>query len=272
MLIDLHKYFFYIKKTFRLTNSYLGTYDNWDKALARTKTYQDKEVLVRIKKAAFFANKNSLYFRDGKVFSNYFYSSDVNFALLLCKLLYSSKKKFKILDYGGGLGNLYNQFYKLLISSKFHKKFKFSWDIIEQKDISDYGKELLNKKNLNFYNVSDFDFKKHEYDIIIISGALEFLKYPYQVLENLKKTNFKFLVVDRTPFLHKDNKKDYLTILKAGHGFNDNYPCWIFSFKKIKNKLGKNYNLIYKFNSLGGRIYGKFGRADYQGCLFMRNK
>ena len=28
----------------------------------------------------------------------------------------------------------------------------------------------------------------------------------------------------------------------------------------------------YKFKSLGGTVYGKFGRADYQGCLFMKNK
>jgi putative methyltransferase (TIGR04325 family) len=272
MLIDLHKYLFYIKKIFRLTNSYLGSYDNWDKALERTKTYQDKTTLKRIKKTALFANKNSLYFRDGKVFSNFTYSSDINVSLLLSRLFCLSNRKFRILDYAGGLGNLYNQFNKLLISSKLDKKFKFNWDIVEQKDISNFGKKYFKKKNLNFYNVDNFNFKKIKYDIIIICAALEFFKNPYEILELLKKTNPIFIVIDRTPFLHKDDKKDYLTILKAGHGLNDVYPCWIFSFNKIKKKLGKNYNLIYKFNSLGGRIYGKFGRADYQGCLFMRKK
>ena len=276
---DFNKYFYYVKKIFGFSNSYLGNYENWDKALAATKTYQDKKTLNRINNAAIFADKNSLYFRDGKIFNNYFYSSDVNLCLFLCNFFCSSKKKIRILDYGGGLGNVYSQFYKLLISSRLDKKFKFNWDIVEQKNISDFGKKLLKKKNLNFYSIDNFDLKNHEYDIIILSATLEFIEKPYEILDNLKETNFKFLLIDRTPFLYvknhnDDNKKqkDYLTILKAGHGLSDNYPCWIFSFKKIKDKLGKNYNLIYKFNSLGGSIYGKFGRADYQGCLFMRNK
>ena len=127
MLINFNKYFYYAKKIFGLTNSYLGIYENWNKALLNSKTYQYKKTLNKIKNAAFFANKNSLYFRDGIVFDKYQYSSDVNFCLLLCMLFYS-KKKIRILDYGGGLGNLYNQFYKLLTLSKLHKKFKFSWE------------------------------------------------------------------------------------------------------------------------------------------------
>ena len=281
MLINFNKYFYYAKKIFGLTNSYLGIYENWNKALLNSKTYQDKKTLNKIKNAAFFANKNSLYFRDGIVFDRYQYSSDVNFCLLLCMLFYS-KKKIRILDYGGGLGNLYNQFYKLLTLSKLHKKFKFCWDILEQKNISDFGKKLFKKKNLNFINVDNFNLKNNQYDIIILSAALELFEHPYKILDNLKVTNFKFLVIDRTPFLYEENdgdqrcgretSRDYLTVLKAGHGLPDSYPCWILNFKNIKDKLGKNYNLIYKFKILGGTVYGKFGRADYQGCLFMRSK
>ena len=92
MLINFNKYFYYAKKIFGLTNSYLGIYENWNKALLNSKTYQDKKTLNKIKNAAFFANKNSLYFRDGIVFDKYQYSSDVNFCLLLCMLFYSKKK------------------------------------------------------------------------------------------------------------------------------------------------------------------------------------
>jgi putative methyltransferase (TIGR04325 family) len=283
MRIIFSKYFYYVKKIFGLTNSYLGIYEDWNKALLKSKTYQDKETLNNIKKKALFADKNSLYFRDGKVFDEYEYHSDVNFCLLLCMLFYS-KKKIRILDYGGGLGNVYNQFYKIFIASKLYKKIKFCWHIVEQKNISNYGKRLFKKKNLNFFNVDNFNLKNNQYDIIILSSALAFFPNPYKILDNLKVTNFKFLVIDREPFLYKkddDNDNgvgggeevsDYLTVLKAGHGLNSSYPCWIFNFKNIKDKLGKNYNLIYKFRSLGGTIYGKFGRADYQGCLFMRNK
>jgi putative methyltransferase (TIGR04325 family) len=202
MFIDFNKYFYYLKKFFLLTNAYIGIYENWNKALQKSKTYKDKKTLNRIKNAAFFANKNSLYFRDGIVFDRYQYSSDVNFCLSLCLLFYS-KKKIKILDYGGGLGNLYNQFCKLLTLVKLHKKFKFYWDILEQKNISDFGKKLFKKKNLNFFNVDNFNLKNNQYDIIILSSALEFFENPYKILDNLKVTNFKFLVIDRTPFLYE---------------------------------------------------------------------
>jgi putative methyltransferase (TIGR04325 family) len=50
MLIDLHKYFFYIKKIFRLINSYLGSYDNWD--------------IAEHKKISFFGKKFFSMFKD----------------------------------------------------------------------------------------------------------------------------------------------------------------------------------------------------------------
>jgi putative methyltransferase (TIGR04325 family) len=263
MLINYDKFFYYIKKILRLSNSYEGSFSNWDECLALTKSYKDKSTIESIK-------KNFLYSKNKKFYDNYQDYSNVNLSLLICKLYYSSKRKIKILDWGGGAGNLYDNFHKMLINSKVSKKFKFNWDIFEQNEICTYSLKFK-KKNLNYYNLNNFDYKK-KYDIIIISASLEFFKEPCQILKNLKKNCLKFLIVDRSPFKKKDDGKNHLTICKAANFSRCSYPCWILSLKRIRSILGNNFGIIYRFKSLGGVIYGKFGKANYQGVLFMRTK
>ena len=197
-------------------------------------------------------SKKAKFERD----SYLFYSEKYDEILLsvLNKIKKKIKKKIKLCDFGGSLGSLYFQ-HKSLFSSNF-----IDWNIVEQKHFVKYAKNKIRIKNLYFYDNLNFLLKK-KINAVLFSSSLQYLEYPYQILDKIIKKKIPNIIIHRSPFTESNE------IIKIQHVpkyiYDASYPIRILNINKICNKLK---NAGYKINSkfkLKEEIDGYFYETFY---------
>ena len=190
-------------------------------------------------------NGEAVYERDSVLFDKIQYPWP-----LLANLLWIASKngdKLNILDFGGSLGSTYFQNINYLKHLNYLK-----WNIVEQKNFVDCGKELFENENLKFFYTIDECIKIQKPDVAILSSVLQYLEKPYEILQELIDNLFEYIIIDRTFFLDIDNDK--IMVQKVPEDiYNVSYPCWFLSKKKFLNFIKNHYILISEFD-------------DYLGC------
>lgn len=84
-------------------------------------------------------------------------------------------------------------------------------------------------------------------NLIILSSVLQYLEYPYELIQKLCSLNVDYIIIDRTPV--SPNERDILTIQQVPKEIYDaSYPSWIFSEKLFLSKF-YNYESEIKFNN-----------------------
>ena len=226
-----------------------GNFDNWNEAKKKSKGYNDNIIFIKTKKSL---NKvlhgNAKYERDSVAF----YKDNPNSELI--KIISEIKKsKINICDFGGSFASLYFQ------NIKFIKKGEITWNVVEQKKYVDYARRKIKIKNLKFYkNINSVLNKK--IDLIIFSSVLQYIEFPFEVLQKVIKKKVNKVLVLRTPFSNKNNHIKIQIVPK--NIYNSNYPVRIFNYNfflkfmtnngyKIKKKLFTNEKLgSYSYKAL----------------------
>jgi putative methyltransferase (TIGR04325 family) len=218
-----------IKCALKLLNRHSGSYSSWSEAVSNSQSYQNEKTIDQIKSAALVAKTENKYFRDGLVFENFQYSSELNNLILTAciknYLPLGIDKHLKILDYGGGLGSLHLQFHQYL--NNYGINFHYTWEVVEQDILADFGKKNLETKYLRFSRIEDFNSKKENYDIIIFGAVLQYLENPFEILDKILEKRPPYIYIDRTPFWK--GHANEICILKSMKFIHGSYPSWIFS-------------------------------------------
>jgi len=235
-----------------------GDYSSWNEAKEKSSGYDSIAILEKVKSSALKV-KNGLaaYERDSVLFNSIEYS----FPLLSGLLWVAAKNngKLNVLDFGGSLGSSYYQ-NKLF----FDALSNINWCVVEQPDFVKAGIEYFENESLHFYYSIDECMKSLDIDVIVLSSVLQYLEYPFALLDKIKSTGIKFLIIDRTPFI---TAPDRITVQKVKPSiYNGSYPCWFFNEENFITSLTSDYKLVLEFDALDkANITSKF-----KGFIFCR--
>jgi len=152
--------------------------------------------------------------------------------------LFKRYNNLRIIEYGGGVGQRYYEFCKLVGTKK-----KINWTIIEQKKYCEYS----NKKNKEIKFLKSFEslsrYNKHT-SILIYSTSLQYLNNPHEELKKvINNENIKYLFIENLPLSGKKEKNLLQTHYTDKRNF---YSFKIFNNKKVMKLLNKKFNLQKK--------------------------
>lgn len=241
---------------------FFGNYTSWQAAKKASGGY-DSDVIINKVKDALLKVKNgeAIYERDSVLFNKVDYSWP-----LLAGLLWVASRngnRLDLIDFGGSLGSTFFQNIKF-----FDHLDDLHWNIVEQEKFVECGKRYFENEHIKFYRSLDECLKEHRSDAILLSGVIQYLEKPYDLIDKVMEKNFRYIIFDRTSFLKRGT--DLLTVQKVPPEiFDASYPCWFLNIDGFKNKLLRNYELIAEFDG--------FENADvtesvFKGFIFKRRQ
>ena len=153
-----------------------GEYQNWDEARAASSGYDDQVILNKVLTAILKVKSGEVACeRDSVTFDTVQYSWP-----LLANLMWVAAKNngaLSVLDFGGALGSTYYQNKKYLDTIPI-----LHWNIVEQKNYVEAGKDKIASKSLRFYETINQCAAENKINVAIFSGVLDFLEDPYLIL------------------------------------------------------------------------------------------
>lgn len=148
-----------------------------------------------------------------------------------------------VLDFGGALGSTYFQNRAFLGYLPFVR-----WNIVEQPQHVKVGKEFFEDKQLRFYPSIKHCLAENEPNVVILSGVLQYLEHPFEVLDELMELRCGNIIIDRTPFW--GGPTDKLCIQNVPPSiYTTSFPSWIFSRARFLAHL-RGWNIFAEFESI----------------------
>jgi putative methyltransferase (TIGR04325 family) len=220
--------------------SFFGNYGAWEDAQADSIGYDSDLILQKVKNSlARVINGEAAYERDSMAFDRIEYA----WAMLSAILWATSQcnNTLNIIDFGGSLGGTYYQ----------HRNFldhvtNLSWNVIEQHNFVDCGRQNFQNKQLKFYQSIAECLTEQKPNIILLSGVLPYLKNPYEIIREIINKDIPYLIIDRTPFLASDS--DRLTVQKTSAViYEASYPAWFFGENGILNLIKTACDIVAEY-------------------------
>jgi putative methyltransferase (TIGR04325 family) len=238
-----------------------GDYRSWEEAV-RASTGYDSEIILEKTKAALLQVKSgqAVYERDSVVFDEIQYAWPLLAGLLWVAA--QSGGRLNVLDFGGSLGSTFFQNRAFL-----HGLTEVRWNIVEQPRHIETGKEWFEDEHLKFYRRVEDCVAETQPNVGILSGVLQFLERPYDILCGLLGWPCNYVIIDRTPFW--DGPTDRLCVQHVPLSiYPASYPSWIFSTQRFRSHLHEGWEIVAEFDSLD-KLKGPVDLA-YRGMLITR--
>ena len=232
----------FLKKLGRSKYVYFsGNYSCWQKALGATDSYAASGIINKVRDAALMVKQGkAAYERDSVLFD----SPDYNWRLVSLLLYISTynNNKLYLLDFGGALGSSYFQNRDL-----FQGLSALQWNIVEQSQFVQIGKNEFEDEKLKFYFTIDECLEKNTVNVLLLSSVLQYLESPYGTLERLLEKNIKNIVIDRTGFTRKS--EDLLTVQNVPKNiYKASYPAWFLNENRLLEFMkSRHYELKFGF-------------------------
>lgn len=201
-----------------------GDYCSWEEARLASTGY-DSVIILEKTKAALLKVKNgeAIYERDSLLFDKIQYAWPILAGLMWVAA--KSHGRLNVLDFGGSLGTTYYQNRVFLRDLS-----EVRWNIIEQTAHVNVGKEYFEDDILKFFPNIETCLSDTQPNVILISGVLQNLENPYEILDKMLGLPIEYIIIDRTPFW--DGPKDRLCVQRVPPTiYSASYPIWIFSEK-----------------------------------------
>lgn len=256
-VIDLGKYIF------RKSPILIGNYKTFSAAKLRSSNYSNKELIIdAYEKTELY--KNTLN-QNTSICLNSF---DVEI-ISAFGLLDSENDNVNVLDFGGSFGK-----YFFLVRQLLNKKLNVYWDVLETKSLCEVANSKITNKNLKFYSKFELIMNK-SYDIVIFSGALQYLESPVHILKKIFELNPQLLIINRIPLINSYERYCVQKINLQDNGPQKNVnmantnikvPICLLNKKKLirilqekfnKVLLTKNskYSLLYRLSRISTYCY-----------------
>jgi len=248
-----------INKFFKRDIKFVGNYSSWKEATHNSLGYDNKQIFLKSRNSFLkVISKEAKYERDSVLF----YSEAINYPLIDIFNKIQKKKRtcLNILDFGGSLGSTYFQNYSIL-----KNKNKFNWSIVEQEKIVKFAKKFKLEDNLSFYLSIKNYMAKHKPDIVLFSGVIQYLEYPYKIIKYLLKKKIINIFFLKTPFI--DNKELIKVQIVPKHIYDASYPIRIFNERNFL-KLFRENNYKITHHSIPDE---KIGAIFFKNFIFKLN-
>lgn len=222
-----------------------GDYATWEEANARCTGYDAGSILDKVLMAALKVKRGEAAFeRDSVLFDEIKYTWPV-----LAGLMWAAARnggKLNVLDFGGALGSSYFQNRKFLQTLS-----NVRWNVVEQAHYVDAGRAHIQDEYVNFYKTIEEYLSEHQPNVVLLSGVLQYLPDPYELLVHLLRTQPSVFILDRTCYLNQRNKQ----LIRIQHVpssiYLASYPCRYFDENRIQNLFqAGHYSLLESFDSL----------------------
>lgn len=220
---------------------FTGDYASWAEAKGNADGYESPVILERTTAALLKVKRGeAVYERDSVILAHPEYPFPVVAALL--RAAAAGNGRLSVLDFGGSLGSTYYQCRRLLSSVP-----NIEWLVVEQAGHVARGRELFEEDALRFFETADECVARHRPNVLLLSGVLQCLSDPYDVLRTLLKHGIPHLVIDRTAFFRSD--RDRLTVQTVPEWiYPASYPSWFLSEPKLMQAItGAGYELVADF-------------------------
>lgn len=218
-----------------------GNYASWEAAKANSAGYDIDIILHKISNALGSVKRGeAIYERDSVLFDEIQYAWS-----LLAGLLWAAARsggKLNVLDFGGSLGSTWFQ-YRVFLNGLDSVR----WNIIEQPHYIEVGRREFQNDQLRFYNSVDECLKETEPNVILLSSVLQYLEQPYDLLNSLRSSPCKFMIIDRTPFWA--GSADRICVQHVPPEiYPASYPSWIFSTQRFRSILSLHWEVVADFD------------------------
>lgn len=240
-----------------------GNYATWKEAAAHCTGYQAESILAKVLDATLKVKRGDAAFeRDSVLFDEVQYAWPVATGLMWAAA--QDGGRLSVLDFGGSLGSSY------FLNRQFLEGLKdVRWSIVEQAHFVKAGQQYIQDEQLRFYEMIDACVKAEKPNVVLLSGVLQYLEKPYEILESLIETEVKWLIVDRSPYWSKNS--DSLSIQHVPPQiYSASYPMHIFSEPDFLARMRRCWSLNAEFLSPEGYVDSPAGRFAFKGYLLSR--
>jgi len=238
-----------------------GEFKSWEEATARCAGYQAGHILAKVLEATLkVKHGEAAYERDSVIFDQIEYAWP-----LLAGLMWSAARNngtLSVLDFGGALGSSYFQNRNYLNSLT-----EVRWSIVEQPHYVDAGRAQLQDDQLRFYTTVDECLAENQPNVVLLSGVLQYLENPSDIMDSLARYGASSVIIDRTPFSSLLEHKLLIQRTPA-QIYEASYPMWVFGLEPFMRTLERNWVLISKMPGSDGQFFSANGLAfSFEGML-----
>ena len=220
-----------------------GDYPSWAAAVSASTGYDGEAILQKTCEALLKVKRGeAVYERDSVLFDEIQYSWPV-----LAGLMWAAARSggdLNVLDFGGSLGSTYYQ------AREFLKPLRnVRWNVVEQARHVEVGRKWFEDDRLKFYERAEDCLAETRPGVILLSGVLQYVEDPCQMLDRLLNLPCDHLIVDRTPF--GEGPSDRLCIQHVpAEIYAASYPCWLFSRQKFCAWIERSMEIVAEFDGL----------------------
>lgn len=219
-----------------MVDGFYGDFATWSEALKYSNGYNNPAILEKVKSAVLKVKSGeAVYERDSVLFDQIEYSYPLLTYLLYIAL--ANGNKLNVMDFGGSLGTSYFQCRNFLTHLK-----SLKWNVVEQKHFVQCGKKYIEGDHLKFYDHMEACIKAERPNVLLISGVLQYLENPYQILQEMLGYGLEYIIIDRTLFI---DKPDRLTVqIVPSSIYSASYPAWFFNLNRFLTSFPNQYNEV----------------------------
>ena len=256
----------FAQKMLGAKNVFEGDYLTWASAAQRCSGYGSEHILAKVLDATLKVKRGEAAFeRDSVLFAEAEYAWPVLSALMWAAA--RNRGNMSVLDFGGALGSTYFQNYKFLQALP-----NLRWSVVEQAHYVDAGQAHIQDEQLRFYRSIEECLVENVPTVILLSSVLQYLEFPFDVLNTLSTVGAHTMVIDRTPF--SDSCEEKILVQKVPPSiYRASYPLWVFSRSEFVEKIGADWQMVSSSLSPEGHIRTASGfDFSFQGMLFEAKK
>lgn len=242
---------------------FVGDYPSWDAALTHAEGYDAKLILERGLQATLAVKAGEAAFeRDGVLFAKPDYPFPLLAALVRVAALHEGR--LDVLDFGGALGSTYFQCRPWLEGLP-----SLRWRVVEQAHFVASGREQVAAGPLEFFERIEDCVLGGVPNVAILSGVLQYVPNPDEVIRRIAALGIQHVIVDRTPVV--ETERDIIAVQVVPSSIvRSKYPVRLFSRRHFLSNIQQNYRLIADFKALEGVLGGLFRRVEFRGFIFDR--
>ncbi len=175
--------------------------------------------------------------------------------IMAVALALKEKNTLKVLDFGGGGGNLHS------LAEKAFPQVDFNWTVVETPEMVNEAKLSLTESKINFVSEIPNKVVGHiPFDLIIASGSLQYVDNPLKTLSDLINLNPHFIYISRTPLNVQDRNLTYqqksllsangpISVLPDGiKEMRIEYTNNVVTEEKFRSLLKKDFEIQFTIN------------------------
>lgn len=243
--------------------TFRGTYETWQEARKHSSGYDADAILDRVRDAARKVRSGSAVCeRDSVLFDTPLYPFPLIATLLRAALEHDGR--LTVLDFGGALASSYYQCRDFLNGVR-----SLRWCVVEQPKFVACGKQEFQTDVVRFYENVESCVKEETPTVILMSGVLQYLPAPLEILDEVSRIGAPFIIIDRTPVVLSGQQAISVqhvpsTIMRSS------YPVWLFNEERLKTPLHGLYDEIANFDTVDGKMGEGNLKVRFIGVIFQR--